>query len=71
MSGTKEALKESLVGTTIEPELSQQSRATFEKYASKDEDGKTFMTEDNFVNAIAPASEDYVCSNIYAIAFPV
>ena len=61
MATVKEAVKESLIGTSVEPLLSQQSRATFEKYARQDEDGEYFMTEDDFVNAIAPESEDYVC----------
>ena len=60
MATVKESLKESLVGTTIEPELSQQSRATFEKYARRTEDGEVYMAEDDFVDAIAPTSEDYV-----------
>jgi solute carrier family 25 (mitochondrial aspartate/glutamate transporter), member 12/13 len=56
----KEAVKESLVGTTIEPGLSQQARATFEKFARHSEDGESYMTEDDFVDAIAPTGEDYV-----------
>ena len=56
----KESVKESLLGTTVEPQLSQQSRATFEKHARKDEEGEKLMTEDDFINAIAPMQEDYV-----------
>lgn len=57
----KEAVKESLVGTTREPQLSQLTKATFNKHARKDEDtGKLFMTESDFVDAIAPRNEDYV-----------
>ena len=48
------------MGTSIEPELSQQSRATFEKHARRTEDGEMYMAEEDFVNAIAPESEDYV-----------
>ena len=62
MATVKEVVKDSLIGTTILPELSLQSRATFEKYARKDENGGSYMTEDDFVNAIAPPNEDYVCS---------
>ena len=60
MATVKEAVKESLIGTTIEPQLSQQARATFQKYARKDESGDAYMTEEDFVNAIAPENEDYV-----------
>ena len=60
MAAVKEAVKESLVGTSIEPGLSQQSRATFEKYARQKEGGESYMTEEDFVDAIAPTGEDYV-----------
>ena len=57
----KEAVKESLVGTTREPQLSQLTKQTFNKHARKDEDtGELFMTEGDFVDAIAPKNEDYV-----------
>ena len=62
----KEAVKESLVGTKVEPGLSQQSRATFEKFARHEDEGDSYMTEEDFVDAIAPAGEDYVrAPNIY------
>lgn len=60
MATVKEAVKESLVGTTIEPQLSQQARASFLKHARQDEDGESYMTEEDFINAIAPENEDYV-----------
>ena len=56
----KTAVKESLVGTTVEPGLSQQARSTFEKYARQAENGETYMAEQDFVDAIAPEGEDYV-----------
>lgn len=57
----KEAVKESLVGTTREPQLSQLTKATFNKHATRDEvTGELFMTESDFVDAIAPKHEDYV-----------
>ena len=61
MATVKEAVKESLVGTTREPQLSQQARATFDRN-SRQEDGSAepYMTEEDFVNAIAPPNEDYV-----------
>ena len=57
-----ESVKETLVGTTIEPQLSQQFKATFDRHArrSDDEGEEPFMTEEDFVNAIAPKDEDYV-----------
>ena len=61
MATAKLALKESLLGTTTEPELSQQTKATFDRNARQDEaTGEYFMTEEDFVNAIAPATENYV-----------
>lgn len=61
MATVKDQVKQSLVGTIIEPSLSTDAQATFERNASKDEDtGELYMTEDEFVDAIAPAHEDYV-----------
>ncbi|MCJ1242875.1 mitochondrial aspartate-glutamate transporter agc1 [Trapelia coarctata] len=59
MATVKEAVKESLVGMTIEPQLSQQARATFLKHARQGPDGESYMTEEDFINAIAPEKEDY------------
>ena len=61
MSMVTEALKETLVGTTREPELSSQTRAAFDRHAKRDEESEVlYMTETEFVNAIAPETEDYV-----------
>ena len=60
MATVKEVVKESLLGTTREPQLSQQSRATFDKHAREDGSEEPYMTEEDFVNAIAPPNEDYV-----------
>ena len=60
MATVKEAVKESLLGTTVEPQLSQQARANFEKHARRGDNGELFMSEDDFINAIAPESENYV-----------
>ena len=63
MATAKQAVKETLLGTTREPELSQQTKATFDRNSRQDEaTGDTYMTEEDFVNAIAPASENYVSS---------
>lgn len=61
MATVKETVKESLIGTTREPQLSQQAKATFDQNATKDEEtGELYMTEEQFVDAIAPENEDYV-----------
>lgn len=63
MATAKQAVTESLLGTTREPELSHQTRVTFDRNARQDEaTGDYFMTEEDFVNAIAPSSENYVSS---------
>lgn len=57
----KEAVKESLLGSSDEPRLSQQVKHHFFHHARKDEStGEFYMTEDDFINAIAPKHEDYV-----------
>ena len=60
MATVTEKVKESLVGTTQPPNLSQESRAEFMKHAKQDDDGDWYMTEGDFINAIAPPEEDYV-----------
>ena len=65
MATAKQAIKESLIGTTREPELSQLTKATFDRNARQDEaTGDYFMTEEDFVNAIAPTNENYVSFRI-------
>ena len=61
MATATQTVKESLIGATLGPELSQLTKATFNKHARKDEaTGELYMTEGDFVDAIAPKSEDYV-----------
>lgn len=61
MATVKEVVKNSIVGITREPELSQEIRATFNRNSRLDEaSGEHYMTEEEFVNAIAPFDEDYV-----------
>ncbi len=63
MATAKIAIKESLLGTTREPELSTQTKATFDRHARQGgETQEPFMTEEDFVNAVAPESENYVSS---------
>jgi hypothetical protein len=61
MATVTEQVGEVLLGTTEEPQLSQLTRAAFMKHAQKDEEsGQYFLTEDQFIDAVAPESEDYV-----------
>ena len=61
MASVAEQAKEALLGTTDEPQLSQQTRAEFMKYAIEDpESGDKYLDEEQFINAIAPKGEDYV-----------
>lgn len=56
----KETIKKSLLGTDEPKELSSQTRAHFATSAIKDpETGQLYMGEEQFINAIAPPSEDY------------
>ena len=59
----KEAAKETLLGVEVEPgtEYSAQPRNEFMQFAIKDEElGEYYMTAKEFVDAVAPAGEDYV-----------
>ena len=61
MATVTEKVKESLVGTEVEPQLSSQTRYLFTAHAVKDEEkDEYFMGEDQFIDAIAPEGEDYV-----------
>lgn len=67
MATVTEALKEKVLGTELEPQLSAQTRNNFLQYAKKDEaSGEYYMTESEFVDAIAPEGEDYVSTIIGA-----
>lgn len=60
---SKEVVKKALIGAVVEEDvqLSAQSKATFDKNARKDEQtGELFMGEEEFINAVAPMTEDYV-----------
>jgi solute carrier family 25 aspartate/glutamate transporter 12/13 len=60
MATVTEEVREVLLGTSDEPQLSQLTRAAFLKYAQKDEAGDYYLNEDQFIEAVAPESEDYV-----------
>jgi solute carrier family 25 aspartate/glutamate transporter 12/13 len=72
LTAVKGKVKETLLGSQEvgDVQLSAQSRATFDKNARKDaETGEQFMTEEEFINAIAPASEDYVSLSQIPVAY--
>lgn len=56
----KEALKEKILGSEAPESVSSESKTTFLKHASLEENGELFMTQDDFIDAIAPPEEDYV-----------
>jgi len=57
----KEAVKESLVGTQEPVKVSLQTKARFNSHAVKDpETGELFLGPDEFIDAVAPADEDFV-----------
>jgi solute carrier family 25 aspartate/glutamate transporter 12/13 len=61
MATVSEQVGEVLLGTTDEPQLSQLTRAAFMKHAHKDEHtGEYHLNEEQFIDAVAPESEDYV-----------
>lgn len=76
LTKAKTVVKEKLLGTdqTEEVNLSAQSKSTFEKNSRRDADtGELFMNEEDFINAIAPVTEDYhkIKRQQYAILFRV
>lgn len=68
-----EVLKDSLIGHSYSPTLSDSARRTFDRHASLESDGQKYMTEEDFVNAIAPLNEDYhkIRREQYSILFAV
>lgn len=64
MTAVKEAVKDSLVGTDESTaKMSAQTKARFLSNAIKDpETGELSMGVEEFINAIAPTSEDFVSS---------
>lgn len=69
MASVKESVKEKLIGSSEEPQLSHQARSNFLRHAQKDENGELFMNEDSFIDAVAPRHEDYVSVAISFGAF--
>lgn len=61
MAQVVDSVKEALLGTEDEPQLSSQTRLEFMQHAIKDEEsGEYYLGEHEFINAIAPEGEDYV-----------
>ena len=61
MSSVKNTVKESFMGKTDEHHMSHQIKTNFYHHSHKDEQtGELYMTEDDFINAVAPKQEDYV-----------
>lgn len=61
MATVKEQVKEKLVGTEQESQSSGHTGAEYYKHAIKDEEsGEYYLTEQGFIDAIAPEGEDYV-----------
>ncbi|KAI9656560.1 MAG: mitochondrial aspartate-glutamate transporter agc1 [Bathelium mastoideum] len=74
MATVKTQVTEALLGTTQEPQLSQQSRASFMKHAKRDETrGEYYLGENEFIDAVAPESENYhkIKREQYAVLFRV
>lgn len=60
-ASVKETVKEVMLGVEEEPQLSHQTRLEFMQHAVKDADSEEYyMGPDQFIEAIAPKSEDYV-----------
>lgn len=63
MASVKESVTEALLGSTEEPKLSEQAKQTFFRYAIKDDaSGEPYLGREQFIDAVAPPSEDYVRS---------
>ena len=59
----KEVVKETLLGADLAQDVkaTARSKAVFEENARSDgEAGELYMSEEDFVNAVAPVGEDYV-----------
>lgn len=57
----KAAVKETLIGSEDSVPVSVQTKARFNKNAAKDpESEELFMGPEEFINAVAPADEDFV-----------
>jgi solute carrier family 25 aspartate/glutamate transporter 12/13 len=63
-TAVKEAVKETLIGAEEPVQLSTQTRARFNQNAIQDAaSGDLFLGEEQFINAVAPLTEDYVSTS--------
>jgi hypothetical protein len=69
MATVTEQVGEVLLGTTEEPQLSQLMRQTFLRFATKGDDDEYYLSETEFIDAIAPESEDYVSLSPQRVGF--
>lgn len=60
MATVMEQAGEVLLGTTDAPQLSAIMRQTFFRHAKKDDKDEYVLEEKDFIDAVAPESEDYV-----------
>lgn len=61
MASIAEKVKETLIGTDEEPQLSDQTRQDFLARALTDaETGEHYLGQQEFIDAVAPVGEDYV-----------
>jgi solute carrier family 25 aspartate/glutamate transporter 12/13 len=65
MATVKEQVVESLLGTSAEPQLNKETRTAFMTHAVKDDNGEYYLDEQAFIEAIAPATEDYVSLSLF------
>lgn len=63
----RESLKETLLGTEEPENVSAESKTRFLKFASLEDGGEQFMSQEDFINAIAPPEEDYVSTTDKAL----
>lgn len=57
------------MGSTREPELSAQTKAVFDRNSRTDEQtGEVYMTQDDFIRAVAPEDEDYVSRSEFILS---
>ncbi|KAK0281676.1 mitochondrial aspartate-glutamate transporter agc1 [Friedmanniomyces endolithicus] len=73
MATVVDQVKETLVGTESGVGLSAQTRSDFMHNAIKDEEGELYMSEKEFVDAIAPEGEDYhkIKREQYSVLFSI
>lgn len=69
MASVTEQVGEVLLGTTDAPEVSGVMRQTFFRHAKKDDKDEYFLDEADFIDAVAPESEDYVNTHLAQTCF--